>query len=109
VAGLTDEQLNAIRALPSWPARVASAGTLVREEKATTGYRFDPTRHASLTVPTLLLSGSDSPEVLRASTDTVAGVLPNVRVEVFKGQRHTAMDTASQLFVDAVIGFLAEA
>jgi pimeloyl-ACP methyl ester carboxylesterase len=108
VAGLSDDQVAAIRGMPSWPGRVAAAHTLVREEQATTGYRFDPARYASLATPTLLLTGSKSPEVLRDSTAAVAGVLPDARVEVFEGHGHAAMDTASQRFADTVVGFLAE-
>ena len=58
-----------------------------------------------MTVPTLLLAGGDSPEFLRASTKALADTLPISRIEVLEGQQHAAMDTAPQLFVDAVADF----
>ena len=90
------------------PGRVAAAHTLAREERATTAFRFHPTRYTSLSVPTLLLTGTESPEVLRTSTQVVADALPDARVEVFDGHGHTAMDSAPHLFADAVVRFLTE-
>jgi pimeloyl-ACP methyl ester carboxylesterase len=107
VVGMPDDQLPAFRALPAWQARVAAAHTVVRELAATTTVHFDPSRFASLAVPTLLLSGSDSPEFLRSSTATVASALPNAQVVVLDGQQHVAIDTAPQLVADAVRAFLA--
>jgi pimeloyl-ACP methyl ester carboxylesterase len=107
VVGMPDDQLSAFRALPAWRARVAAAHTVVRELAATAEIHFDPSRFASLAVPTLLLSGSDSPEFLRSSSATVAAALPNARVVVLEGQQHVAIDTAPQLLTDAVKAFLA--
>jgi pimeloyl-ACP methyl ester carboxylesterase len=56
----------------------------------------------------LLVAGGDSPEFLRRSIEALAAALPTARVEVLAGQQHAAMDTAPQLFADAVLGFLAE-
>ena len=109
VVGMPDDQLPAFRALPAWQARVAAAHTVVRELAATNAVHFDPSRFAGLAVPTLLLSGSDSPAFLRNSTATVAAALPNAQTVVLAGQQHVAMDTAPQLVADAVRAFLARA
>jgi pimeloyl-ACP methyl ester carboxylesterase len=79
----------------------------VRELAATTAVHLDPSRFASLAVPTLLLSGSESPAFLRTSTATVAAALPNCQVVVLDGQQHVAIDSAPQLVADAVRAFLA--
>jgi pimeloyl-ACP methyl ester carboxylesterase len=106
VLRVPDDQLSAMRALPAWSARVDAAPTILREERAVTAYRLDRSRLATSVVPTLLLAGSASLEFLRASTDALAELLPDVEVAVLEGQGHTAMDTAPQLFADTVLGFL---
>ena len=49
-----------------------------------------------------------APSSSARSIDALAAVLPDVRVEVLAGQQHAAMDTAPQLFADAILEFLAE-
>jgi pimeloyl-ACP methyl ester carboxylesterase len=105
VVRMPEDQLTAFRALPAWQARVDVAHTLAREERATSAFDFDAEHWATLEVPTLLLDGSASPEFLRRSTAALAGVLPNVRVAVLQGQQHAAMDTAPDMFVEAVVTF----
>lgn len=105
VVRMPDDQLAAFRLLPAWSARLAVAHTLVREQQAIAGFQFDAASATMTNVPTLLLAGSDSPEFLRASTKALADTLPNPRVEVLEGQQHAAMDTAPQLFADAIANF----
>ena len=106
VVGMSDDQLTSFRALPVWPARVAAAHTVVRELAVAASIRFDPSRFEALSVPALVLAGSDSPDFLRNSTATVASTLPNCQVAVLDGQQHVAMDTAPHLLVDTVNAFL---
>ena len=75
-AGVTDDHLARMRALPSWANRVAAAHTVVREVRAHDAYRFRPERFSSLTVPTLLLAGSESPRGEAESTAMLAAALP---------------------------------
>ncbi|MBA2575515.1 MAG: alpha/beta hydrolase [Euzebyaceae bacterium] len=109
VAGLDDRALAATRAAPSWANRVAAAHTLVRELRVDDGYTFDPAVFASMATPTLLLVGSDSAGFLQTSTERLAEALPDCRVVELPGQSHNAMDTAPELFTDAVLAFLGEA
>jgi pimeloyl-ACP methyl ester carboxylesterase len=97
-----------LRASPAWPARVAAAHTLPRELRAHERYRFNPERFKSLSVPTLLLLGGDSPAFFKAAIEVVDNALPNSKVVVLPGQQHIAMDTAPDLFVREVINFLKE-
>lgn len=106
VARVPEDELEVLRSLPAWPARVAAAHTVAREERAALGYRFDPARFASLRVPTLLLVGSESPMFLRRSTDLVAAALPDVRVHTLEGQQHVAIDTAPDLLARTVLSHL---
>lgn len=110
MVGMTEDQLASFRRLPAWPARVAAAHTLPREERVGLEYArdFEADRFGSITVPTLMLRGSDSPSFLRKSTETVAAALPNAEITVLEGQQHVAMDTAPQLVAGSVLAFLAK-
>lgn len=106
IVGMPAEQLDLLRSLPSWPARVAAAHTVVRERLVDPPYPFDATRFASLGVPTLLLAGGDSPAFLTASTDALAAAIPGARVVTLEGQQHIAIDTVPDRFAAEVLGFL---
>jgi hypothetical protein len=55
-AGCSAEQIEHAKRDPSWPGRVASAHTVVRETRTEEDYLFDPARFAGLSIPTLLLA-----------------------------------------------------
>ena len=95
VAGLPPDQVELMRSLPAWEARLAVVHTIPREEHASREYAFDPDRFRGLSVPTL-----------RAARVAVEAALPDCRVAVMPGQRHAAMDTGTDLFVGEVLSFL---
>lgn len=99
-------ELERLRALPAWRARVEAAGTIPRELRAHDGYTFDPERFRDLKVPLLLLLGGDSPPFFRAALDRVQAAVPSARLVVLPGQQHVAIDTAPELFAGEVISFL---
>lgn len=102
-------ELELLRSAPAWQGRVAAAHTIPREMEASNGgYQFDRAKVARLSTPTLLLLGGDSPTFLTAATYLLHETLPNNRLVVMPGQQHTAMNTAPDLFVSAVLDFLAE-
>ena len=106
VARVPPEAVEYMRSLPAWQARVAAAHTIPRELRAQEAYRFDPERFGDLRVPTLLLIGGESPSTFEEAEKTVDETLPNSRIVVLPGQRHVAMDTATDLFTTEVLQFL---
>ncbi|MCE3266567.1 MAG: alpha/beta hydrolase [Solirubrobacterales bacterium] len=82
------------------------AHTIPREEQASSAYEFAPDRFKDLGTPTLFLRGGDSPPAFKAAAEAVAEALPDCRVVVMQGQGHAAMDTATELFAEEVLGFL---
>jgi len=52
-----------------------------------------------MSIPTLLLTGGESPLFLKASVEAVNAALPNSRIAVIPGQGHIAMSTAPELFL----------
>jgi pimeloyl-ACP methyl ester carboxylesterase len=105
---MPEADIAALRAQPSWPARVAAAPALVRELRAIPRAPFDPGQAARITVPTLLLTGSDSRDPFAADTGTVAAALPDARVAVLEGQQHVADILAPERFARRLLAFLGE-
>ncbi len=105
VVGMSEGELQALKAHPVWPARLAAAHTIAREADEEERYGVDLTRLQALTVPTLLLLGGDSPAAFAEATACFSASIPISRVRELVGQRHIAMDTAPQQFVDAIISF----
>ena len=105
IVQMPEKDLETMRNDPSWQGRLAAAHTAVRE-LADADYAFDRQRFSKLDVPTLMLLGSESPEMLRRPTELVAETLPNVRLAVLEGQGHVAITTAPDLFLREVLAFL---
>jgi pimeloyl-ACP methyl ester carboxylesterase len=101
-----EDELRAIRAQPSWPARVAAVHTIRREIRALEEAILDPAQAAKVTAPTLLLTGSESPDPATRDLDAVAAALPDARVGVLEGQGHLADVLAPELFAEHLLGFL---
>ena len=99
-------EIAAQRARPDWPDRLAYAHTLPRETQTVRGYAFDAGRAAGLRWPTLLLLGSESPPFFRQAIEALHAALPRSEVTVLQGQHHNAMQTAPELFAEAVHRFL---
>ena len=106
--GVSDDDFARLRKLPNWPERLTIVPTIPREVRAVRSLSFPPDHFGRIATRTLLLLGSDSPPRFGEAIDTLAGGLPNARVEVLAGQKHQAMDTAPEQFVRAVRTFFAE-
>jgi pimeloyl-ACP methyl ester carboxylesterase len=106
VAGLPPETVEYMRSQPVWQARLDAAHTIPRELQAVKAYGLDAKRFRDLGVPTLLLSGGDSPAALKKAGEAVDETLPHSRMVVMSGQGHAAMDTGTDLFTTEVLRFL---
>lgn len=106
VVGMPKHELAAYRQLPVWNVRIQLAPTIPRELLIDRGYRFEAENFASLTIPTLLLLGGDSPPLFQRAVAAVDAALADSRVVVLPGQQHIVMDTNPELFVTEVQQFL---
>lgn len=104
--GLGTDEVEQLRASPTWPARVAAAHTVPREVRAEAGYRVDAERLQRVAAPALLLLGEESPDWARQGTELVRSALPDARVAVLRGQGHVATVTAPALVAEEVSGFV---
>jgi pimeloyl-ACP methyl ester carboxylesterase len=103
---MSDEDMNAFKAAPSWPGRVAAAHTITREVRAETGARLDPELAGKITVPVLLLTGKNSSDPSKADIEAVAAALPDARIVVIDGQEHVADVLVPEVFAEHVLAFL---
>lgn len=106
VVRMPEAELAALRAQPSWPARVAAAPTITRELRAIPEAAFDTGQAARISVPTLLLTGSVSRDPFAADVGTVAAALPDARIVVLEGQQHVADILAPEVVAGHLAAFL---
>jgi pimeloyl-ACP methyl ester carboxylesterase len=104
IVGMPQSAIDQLRASPeAWEGRKAAIHTVLRELQVTEGqYCFDTEPLKTLTVPTLLLAGGESPAPLREGVEILCDFLPHCRVKVLEGQQHIAMNSAPELFARAV-------
>lgn len=106
VVRISDEDIEAIRARPSWEARLALSTVTAREVRAEDAYTFRPERFAGVECPTLLLVGEQSPPGMRATVEAISRALPDCRIEELPGQEHIAHLVAPELLAHKVLDFL---
>ena len=106
VVKMPSEEIKILRSAPAWPGRIKAAHTILREIQAAYDQKFEPEPYENFTTPTLLLLGSESPDVFRTSMAMLRSALPNSQIAVLPGQRHAAMDTGPEIFTREVIRFV---
>lgn len=104
--GMSEAELDFLRSLPNWHARIQAAPTILREILSVQEYAFDPSRFKNLTTPVLLLVGGETEPVYTAAMEALHTSLPNSRLVVLPGQPHDVALTAPELFVLQVLRFL---
>jgi pimeloyl-ACP methyl ester carboxylesterase len=105
LAGLTEEQAEAMRSSPTWPARLATAPTIVREARIEDGWVHRPGEFDAITAPTLFLAGSESPPELAAVTRQCAAAIAKARVHMLAGHGHFAYRTHPAEVAAVIVGF----
>jgi pimeloyl-ACP methyl ester carboxylesterase len=105
VVGMTHQEIATYRADPSWSGRLAAAPTFPREEEAFATAEWSPEAAARIRVPTLILTGDQTPP-WRAHADEVVEALPNGRLVALTGQGHSADIVAPALVASALRDFI---
>jgi pimeloyl-ACP methyl ester carboxylesterase len=103
---LSDEDMAAFKAAPSWPGRVAAAHTITREIRGERTARLDAELARRITVPVLLVTGDHSTDPSRAHVDHVAAALPEARILVLAGHGHVADVLDPEGFAAQTVPFL---
>lgn len=103
------EEIVRMKARPTWPGLVASIAVHPRQMRALAAYRFDAKRMTSVTMPTQLLIGGDTPSpVAKQSIAALQKSLPHATTTVLARQEHNAMDGDRETLAKAIIGFLTQ-
>ena len=105
VLKMPPDEVKEIRATPFWDVWTTDATASLNDVRALVNHRFNADRYRSLSMPVMLLIGTESPRDLYA-TDALAAVLPNSRIVELEGQAHEGMTMAPEQFVEAISKFL---
>jgi pimeloyl-ACP methyl ester carboxylesterase len=105
---MTDDEIDAFRANPLWPTRLAAAPTIPRECRAEQGWVYQPGQFDRITAPTLMLTGSDSVPAVTEATTRAAAAIPNARIHTLDGHGHFAHKTDPTLVTALIQQFIAE-
>jgi len=100
--GMSEAEVAAMRALPSWQARVEAAPTIPREFRTAAHLSVDTRAAADLSVPTVLLLGDRSTPGQKAVVAALHASLPSSELVMLTGQAHAAQVTAPELIADAL-------
>ena len=106
IVAMSETALDAYRADPVWPTRVAAAPTILREIEAEASPGASLEALGSVTARVLLILGSISRSPFRIGTDALASRLADARVVTITGAAHAAHHTHAEEFVRAVESFL---
>ena len=104
---MTDEEIDAFRANPLWPVRLAAAPTIPRECHAEEDWVYQPGQFDAVTAPTLFLTGSDSVPVVTQATDRAAAAIPHAQIRVLEGHGHFAHKTDPAMVSAIITQFIA--
>jgi pimeloyl-ACP methyl ester carboxylesterase len=103
---LPDEAIEGMRSTAVWQARIAAVHTIVREADAAQAWTLDADRLAAIQGPVRLLLGTETTAALDAATRALHRAMPAWDLVLLEGQGHIAIDTATDVVVDRVLGHL---
>ncbi len=106
LVNMSEDDMAAFKAAPSWSGRVAAAHTITREIRGERTARLDVELAGRITVPVLLLTGQHSVDSSKPHAETVAAALPDARVVVLAGQDHVADAVDPAGFAAQIVPFL---
>jgi pimeloyl-ACP methyl ester carboxylesterase len=104
--GFSAAQLARVRADPGWANRIALAPAWIREVRSVEALPVGVDRFAAVTVPTLLMTGSETEPHHADAINALHAIMPRSEISVLKGQGHTAILLAPEVFSDALAGYL---
>jgi len=106
IVRMPEPELDAYRANPVWPVRVAAVRTSLREIRAEGTPAASLDALGGVAIPVLQLLGGDSAPPFHEATGALDGRLANGRIVVIPGARHAAHHTHVAELVGAVRAFL---
>lgn len=93
VAGMSADDIDVARSGPDWLSQVATAWTIARESRIEETWVHIPGEFDTIDIPTLLISGSETPPELAAVTRLCAKAISGSSIHLLAGHGHFAHDT----------------
>lgn len=109
LGGMTAEQVEAMRASPAWPSRIATAPTIAREALIEDGWVHAPGQFDAIAAPTLFLAGTDSPAELAEVTRACAAAIRRAQIHALEGRDHFAYKTHPSEIAAVITAFAHDA
>ena len=106
IVRMPEPELEAYRANPVWPIRVAAVPTSLREIRAEGSAAASLDALGDVAIPVLQILGGASAQPFKEATAALDARLPNGRIVVIDGARHAAHHTHVAAFTAAVRTFL---
>jgi pimeloyl-ACP methyl ester carboxylesterase len=106
--GYSHEEIDAMRATPTWAGRLEAARCVARELRAARAVSLDGDPIAEIEAPTLLLLGTESPEWANRSVEAFARALRDATARRLEGQGHGATTAAPELLAAEIVRFLGQ-
>lgn len=105
IRGAPASDIERMQAQPEWEERVAIVDTVPRELRELERHTFDVEKFSALQTPTRFLVGEKHLPLFNDLIQVLNETLPDCSSDMLPGQRHFAMDTAPDLFVNALTRF----
>lgn len=102
---MSDDDIDALRSMPSWENRLAVAHTIPRECRAEEGWAYRPGQFATIAAPTLFLLGSDTTPELRVATEHAMAAVGDPTLQLLEGHGHMAHKTDPAMVARLVAAF----
>jgi pimeloyl-ACP methyl ester carboxylesterase len=104
IAGMGEDEVEALRSSAVWPARVATAPTIAREARIEANWTLEPDQFKGIGAPTLLLTGSESPAELADVVRRSSEAIPGSRIAILQGHGHFAYRSHPQVVAAFIVG-----
>ena len=88
--GMPDEAIAQMRSSPMWPALEAVAPTIAYDDRVMGDGTVPRDRARQISVPTVVIDGSESSDELRRAATAVANAIPRAQQRTLQGQSHQA-------------------
>ena len=100
---MTQDELDDMHRTDEWQEILANGHTIAREVHAEEAWTYEPGQFASITAPTVLLSGTESPPALVLATQRALAAIPSAVIRPIHGHGHTATQDAAALLATLIL------
>jgi pimeloyl-ACP methyl ester carboxylesterase len=105
-AGVPAEALSEMQTTPHWDHLLEHTPHTVAEIEALVDAQFEVDRYKDISVPTLMLAGTETADHPSFATQALDDLLPNARTAWLDGEGHVANETSPEMVAQEIIEFV---